>query len=125
MERETKRRRTELLAESTGPGDAETEFVLENELCEEREHYWYEGVFTTQDHLPPSQDSLNEAEDVIMYDSPWSDTTEEDLVQLAQYDLHDEEVHLSRVGGEGKTAVEDSAGIWICYGRGRHQSGQI
>ena len=99
MEREAKRCRTDVLVASTGPGDEETEFVLENELREELEGYWYEGVFTTQDHLPPSQDSLNnEQDDVIMFDSPWSDdTTEEDCMQLAQYDLYDEELHLSRV----------------------------
>ena len=47
---------------STGPGDAETEFELENELREEQEGYWYEGIFTTRDHLPPSecsQDTLD------------------------------------------------------------------
>ena len=109
MERETKRRKTEPLAESTGPGDPETEFILENELREEHEQYWYEGVFTRQDHVSPSQDSLNEPDDVIMdedsLDSWLSWTSSPD--PWIYHDLHDEEVHLSRVGAEGITEEEE------------------
>ena len=108
MEHNAKRRKTELV-ESSGPGDPETEFILENELREEHEQYWYEGVFTRQDHLPPSQDSLNAPEDVDMDDDSldsWLSWTSSPDPWI-YHDLHDEEVHLSRVGAEGITEAEE------------------
>ena len=81
---------------STGPGDEETEFALENELREEIEGYWYEGVFTARDHPPSSECSQDT--DVIMSESAWA--LLDDLpveYELALDDLHAEELHLSVV----------------------------
>ena len=109
MERDAKRCRTEVLVASTGSGDEETEFVLENELWEELEGYWYEGVFTTRDHLPPSeysQDTVDGLNDVIMSDSPWTLSAGLPVeYQLALDDLYEEELHLSLV--EQKQDMED------------------
>ena len=107
MEWDAKRCR---MVASTGPGDEETEFEVENELREEIEGYWYEGVFTTRDHLPPSecsQDTVDSLDtDVIMSESAWA--LLDDLpveYELALDDLHAEELHLSVV--EQKQDMED------------------
>ena len=87
---------------STGPGDAATEFELENELREELEGYWYEGIFTTRDHLPPSecsQDTLDSLDtDVIMSEcSRWMLDALPVEYEQALEDLHAEDQHLSVV----------------------------
>ena len=99
MERDAKRCVT---VASTGPGDEETEFELENELREEIEGYWYEGVFTTRDHPPSSecsQDTVDSLDtDVIMSESAWAPLDELPVAyELALDDLYAEELHLSEV----------------------------
>ena len=92
---------------STGPGDAKTEFALENELREEQEGYWYAGIFTTRDHLPPSECSLDSLDtDVIMSEcSRWTlDATPVEYEQALE-DLNAEELHLSVV--EQQQDMED------------------
>ena len=103
MARDAKRCRTDVLSASNGTGDAETEFALENELREEIEGQWYEGEFTSRDHLPSSEcsqetvDSL--ATDVIMAETGWPfmDIDELPEYKLALADYYDEELHLSMV----------------------------
>ena len=109
MEHNAKRRKTELV-ESSGPGDPDTEFALENELREEQDGWpWYDGVFTRQDHfegLPgPSNDILSDVEMDDSQDSWISWTTSPDLYFYHEH--HDAEVHLSRVGEEGITEAEE------------------
>ena len=112
MERDAKRCVT---VASTGPGDEETEFELENGLREEIEGYWYEGVFTTRDHLPPSEGSQDSSTlttvdsldtDVIMSEcSRWMLDALPVEYEQALEDFYEEEVYLSEV--EQKQDMED------------------
>ena len=94
-------------AASTGPGDEETEAALENELREEHEGYWYEGLYTTRDHLPPSEGSLDSRDtDVNMSDgSQWTLEYERSLSMDALQDFYEEEVYIA--GVEQKQDMED------------------
>ena len=92
-------------AASTGPGEEETESALENELREEHEGYWYEGLYTTRDHLPPSEDSLGSL-DVNMSDGSQSTLEyERSLSMDALQDFYEEEVYIA--GAEQKQDMED------------------
>ena len=82
---------------ATGPGDADTEFALQNELREEQEGYWYEGLCTT----PPSDsqdtiDSLDTAE-ILSECSKWMLDALPAECEQALDDLYEEDLYLSQV----------------------------
>ena len=96
----------------TDPGESDTEFARENELREEQDGwmdpFWYEGVFTRQDHYEgsagPSDDEV-EMDDSLDSWLSWTTSPSPDLYFF--HEDHDAEVHLSRVGEEGITEAEE------------------
>ena len=94
-------------AASTGPGDEETETALEHELREEHEGYWYEGLYATRDHLPPSEGSLGSHDtEVNMSDGSQSTLEYERTLSMdALEDFYEEEEYIA--GAEQRQDMED------------------